>query len=252
MDIQALATITNSILGGIATLVSPILFKVLVRRDFRDYLKIELKNLLKALMNKTDSTHRLFVNADRYKATALRIEFRNDPLKTRLFHILLTTKIDVVINKINEWISKNSKLLRGYDKKFQLKSSLEALLYDCIDTYEPIIKENYFKYVEDRNRANYYYSISYEGLCADDCEEYIAKKEYCNERCEKVIGFKEYHDANIAHVLRFLDTILECEGESNSFIFSFFLNYIDTALHSAVYDAKKVFEMQNGRYKQNK
>ena len=145
----------------------------------------------------------------------------------------------------------NTKLLNATSGKMLLQSKLMQLIDDIVEAYEQRIKDNYFKLLEDRKLANHLFNISYTGKCLPDCQKHIDNDgNRCDEWCDKTIGFKTYHSKNIEIVNRFLNTIPESEGERNSVLFSFFLNYVDNALHSAVFDAKEVFEKQNGRYKQ--
>jgi hypothetical protein len=243
--------INNKItLTGLLTVLSPILIKLIISKSFRNFLLIGFKHLLKAIFKNTLLAHRFFYNVERYKNTTKKIKF-NDIKKTKLFHILLETKLTVVNEEILSWIKINTKILNS-NKKLELRNSLETLTFEIVEKYENKIKENYFKYLEDRKEADYFYNLSYEGMCLLSCENYKKNKTRCTISCEETLGFKEYHNNNIAFIERFIETIPECEGESNLQIFNYFLNYIDNALYSAVYDAKKVFTLQNGRYKNYK
>lgn len=231
---------------GLLTVLSPFIFKSITSKTFRNFVYLGFKHLLKALFKNPILTHKVFYNVERYKNMAKRITFTSIK-KTNLFYILLDTKLTTTNTLILQWITNNTKLLNS-SKKLELRNSLELLIINIVETYETNIKENYFKFLENREEANFYYKLSYEGLCKDTCKEFVKTNIRCAISCEDTIGFKEYHLNNISFLDRFIETIPECEGESNSQIFSYFLNYIDNALYAAVHDAKKVFTLQNGRY----
>ena len=248
MDFGEITTIS---IGGAASVIFSFLVRLLRRPEFRDFAKLGLKNLFKAMSGKVEHTHRVFYNVEKYKLLVRRISFPGEALKTILFRELLITKIDTSISLVTKWLDKSStrKLLNSYQNKMQLQSELMLLIQEIVETYEKLIPEAFFKIVEDRKKANEFFKIAYEGVCLADCHKYKETKIRCDERCEKTIGFKVYHEKNIEFINRFLETIPESEGEKNRVLFSFFLNYIDGALYSAVYDARKVFANQNGRYR---
>ena len=248
MDFSEITTLG---VGGIATAILTFILNLLRRSEFRDFAKLGLKNLFKAIVGKEDHTHRVFYNAEKYKLLVRRISFPGEALKTILFRELLITKINVSVSLITAWLDKpaTKKLLRSNHSKMQLQSELMMLIQDIVETYEKLIPEAFFKIVEDRKKANEFFKIAYDGVCLSDCPKYKESKIRCDDRCEKTIGFKVYHEKNIDFINRFLETIPESEGEKNRVLFSFFLNYADGALYSAVYDARKVFANQNGRYR---
>ena len=237
--------------SGVAAALFPILVKAIRSKDFRQFVAQGIKSLFMALLNRVEITHRLFYNSERYKAMAQRVSFPNDKVKTKLFQIMLNTKIDTTVELIKKFINdkENHKLLSSRMHKMELRNKLEALTMDIVETYEKRTPENYFKYLEDRNRANYFFSVSYKGMCKADCPAFLEKGEPCGKDCDATIGFEEYHRRNIEPINDFMETIPECEGEKNNVLLSFYLNHIDNALYKAVHDAKKVFEKQNGRYK---
>jgi len=235
-------------LGTLLAMALPFIGKAIARKDFREFLFIGMKRLFTALLNRSETTHHIFTNVERYKLRINRIEFKNDPVKTTLFRILLTIKLDICILKIQNWIKLNERLLKGHSNKLELQTSFEILIYDMIDSYEYSIKEEYFKYFEDRKKANYFFTLAYNGVCFEDCIK-LVNGEGCEIKCEKVIGFKEFHEGNIKHISRYLESMLEYGETPNSQMFMTLLNHIDIALHSAVIDAKEAFELQNGRYK---
>ena len=242
-------TSSNAILGIIGALITPFLAKAVKDVDYRNYMIIAVKNIFKALIGGQESAHRLFINAERNKRLAKKINFTNDRTKTDLFQILMITIIDVNIKLIKQWIIENKKLLRSSKDKVLLRNSLENLFYDIQTTYENEAKEKYFLYIQNRERSDYLFSISYEGKCLIDCPEYLSKGEPCGDICIKTIGFKKHYSNISILTINFIETIPENEGERNLQLFANFLNNIDSALYVSIYNAKKAFEMQNGRYK---
>lgn len=239
--------VDNGLLTAVTGTLTPIVLKVLISKSFRNFVIVGLQNLVKALFKNTVLTHRLFHNIVRYKNMIKRISF-TDTKKTKLFHILLDTKLTVANDEIVKWIDNNEKLLTS-NKKLELRNSLEILTLSIVTGYETLIPENYFKYLENREEANYYFQLSYKGICKEDCEDYKKTNKRCEPACINSIGFEEYHRVNVRIVDRVVETVPECEGESNLQIFNYYLNAIDNALYSAIHDAKEVFNIQNGRYK---
>lgn len=243
--------VSTGILGTVGTFVASVVLKAIARREFREFIFHGLKTFGKALLNRAETTHRLFYNLDKYKGIAEKITFIGEPVKTKLFRILITTKLEAAREVITAWLndSSNRRILRTSASKMAFQYEMAKLTDKIVKTYEERIPENFFKYLENRDKALYYFDLAYNGICPTECENILKGGVPCEPQCDKVAGFKTVHARNVESIENFIATIPECEGEKNSVLFSFYLNHIDSALYSAVHDAKKTFKNQNGRYK---
>jgi len=209
------------------TIIGGFILNKLRSKDFALYLYRSIVGIFRFLLGEGNLNHHLFLNASYYKQIVKTICFEC-PEKTAVFSILLTTKIDAVIDESLKWLKLNNSKLNRWNM-LELRNELQILTYRIVERYEKEIPETLFKRTENREKANQIFNIIYNG------EGLIG------------VGFKEYHNANLVPITRFIDALPMYIGVKNIWLVHSLFSMYDMAIFSAIHDVKSVFDMSNGR-----
>jgi len=217
------------ILMSIWVILSPIFYKLLKSKSYRNQFKIAIKSIFNGLINRVNFNHYLFNNKDYYKSMVDNIEFKGCNKKTKLFRILLKSKIDCVTENAFQFLIDNKTTLSKMNKS-KLRGKINLLVNDIIEGYEEIIPKKYYTYLENKSKADKAFNFIYHGTNTH-------------------IGFKEYHNPNIKPISGYIaDIPLYTESTNEQLVYNVF-GLFDAALLNAIKDLREHFENMNGDLK---
>jgi len=223
---------TGTLLGsfGSLSLVGTILFKVIRSKEFRRIVVSAFKLVYNSFLNRSSLSHSIFTVGEYYKGLVNNIKFECSN-KTELYNILLKTKIEVTLEKLNSWIKLNNKEIKKINK-IELSGKLFKLI-DEIDTeFRNRVKEKFFDLLRDEPKSLKLYNLIFDGT-------------------DKVIGFSSFQEKNEDFIFNYIEDIPIYSNSSNMQAINTVFDFINIGLVTSVRQSRETFEHLNGELCRN-
>jgi hypothetical protein len=173
--------------------------------------------------------HPILSDIPRFESVVTNYDFEDKDLNI-IFKLLLNTKIETVINKLNNFVKDN------FEKKYvkeELVSELVAITSQMIEEYELKFKQSIYNIMMDLATKN--------GVKEDVVDSSYELSELI------LVAFNKFHNKNIEWIFCFIDMLKDTKiVQKNNEIVKQYMDIIKIAVKISVFDAERVFKNFNG------
>jgi len=180
--------------------------------------------------------HSVFLNKSKLKNKVDLMTFENEPLKTKVFRILFTTKLNVDTEKLKAFINDDFKR----NEKEEVHIKMTDVIEDMKQSFNELVKPELLKLCEKELLLNV--SDNYKHSDAKQCAEKIFDYVMYTPK-----GFNEYRMYRIESLLYDIDLIRDSPiyDNNNERVYQF-LNTVGHSIEKAIMRAAKIFQDFNG------